>query len=76
MGFEIVNLVLNAFLPDTVTRGARGIKFTEQTTQFTRIGLAQVSVDFLDQFRHGGFLVHGLVGQRTKLGTQCGNHPS
>ena len=41
-----------------------------------RIGLFQEGVELFDEVRDGGLFVHGLVGQWTELGAQCGYHPA
>ena len=48
----------------------------EQMPQLPGVGLAQEGVDFLDQVRHRGLLVHALVGQRAEAGTQRRHHPA
>ncbi len=49
---------------------------TEQVVELPGVGLAQEGVELLDQRCHAGLLVHGLVGQRTELAAQGGDHPA
>ena len=76
VGLEVVDLVENRLLGGGVALRARLVEIAEQAAELTRIGLLEVSVEFLDQFGHGGLLVHRLVGQRAELGAQRGDHPA
>ena len=60
MGFEIIDRRQRCI--NIAAIGARFVQIDEQMPQFARIGLLQKCVDFLNQGRHGGFFVHGLVG--------------
>ena len=76
MGFKFVDLVQQTVGVDRVTGSLGGVEFAEQTAQFTRIGLTQECVEFLDQGGNAGFFVHRLIGQRAKLAAQRRDHPA
>ena len=76
VGLVVVDLVQQALLGHGIAGGTGGVELAEQATEFTRIGLLEEGVEFLDQLGHGGFFVHGLVGQRAELGTQRCDHPA
>jgi len=58
VSFEIIYLVLNSLFLNTIAGFTGGIKFAEQSAQFTCISLAQVGVNFFNQFWHRGFFMH------------------
>src|SRR5690606_38845925 len=76
VGFEAVDLSLNFSFLGLVASLAGVVQGGEQQVQFAGVGLAQEGVQLFDQTGNGGLLVHGLVGQRTELGAQRGNHPA
>src|SRR3546814_2469685 len=76
MRFVVVDRVLDLLRLDRVPGVARRVEFAEQAAQFAGVGLAQEGVDFLDQRRNAGLFVHRLVGQRTELAAQRGDHPA
>ena len=76
VGLVAVDLVLDLGGTGAVT-GLLGLfQGAEQVVELPGVGLAQEGVELLDQARHGGLLVHGLVGQRAELGAQGGDHPA
>jgi len=76
VGFEVVDLVDDFLFPGLVARIASRVQVVEQVVEFTRVRLLKEGVEFLDQRRYGSLLVHGLVRQRTELGTHGRNHPA
>ena len=56
MCFKVVDLILHAFLFNAITSLACDIEFAEQTAQFAGIRLAQVGIDFFNQFRESAQL--------------------
>jgi len=76
MGLEVVDLLDQRRFLGLVAFLAGGVELTEDVVELARIGLAQEGVDFFDQRRHRGLLVHRLVGQRTELGAQRRDHPA
>ena len=76
MGFKTVDFGKNILLSGFVAGRTGFIKRAKQQIQFAGIRLAQEAVDFLNQPRHRGFLVHGLVGQRAELRTHRRHHPT
>ena len=76
VGLEVVDLVDDLGLLGLVTSGLGVVQITEQVVQFPGVSLLQEGVEFPDQVGDRGFLVHGLVGQRTELGAQRGDHPA
>ncbi len=76
VGLEVVDAVLGLLLLGLVAALLGGVELAEQVAQLALVGLAQEGVDLGDQRRHGGLLVHRLVGQRAELGAQRGDHPA
>jgi hypothetical protein len=62
--FMGVDIVLNLGRAHLVASRSRRVEIAEQLVQLARIGLAQEGVEFLDQRRNAGLLVHRLIGQR------------
>ena len=76
MGLVIVDLVLDALSLHLVAGFAGRVQIAEQHAEFAGVGLAQEGVELLDEGRHGGLLMHGLVGQRAEFGAQRRDHPA
>ena len=76
MGLKLIDLIGDALHLDLVAGLPRFIEGTEQAAEFAGIGLTQEGVELFDQRRHRRFLMHRLVGERSKLGPQSGNHPT
>ena len=76
VGFVVLDGMLDALGLDRVALGAGGVEFAEHHAEFARVGLAQEGVEFLDQRRNAGLLVHRLIGQRAEFAAQRGDHPS
>ena len=55
---------------------AGGVEVAEHHAEFAGVGLLEEGVELLDQGRHGGLLVHGLVRQGPEVRAQGGNHPA
>jgi hypothetical protein len=76
VGFVAVDPGLDLLGLDRVAGFAGGVKIAEQQAEFARVGLAQESVEFLDQRRNRGLLVHRLIGQGAEFAAQRGDHPA
>jgi hypothetical protein len=76
MGLVLVDRLEQLLLAQLVAGGARGVDVAEHHAQLAGVGLAQEGVEFLDQRRDAGLLVHRLVGQRPEFGAQRGDHPA
>ena len=76
VGLEVVDLVDDLGLLGLIVGRLGVVQVTEQVVQFPGVRLLQEGVEFADQVGDRGFLVHGLVGQRTELGAQRGDHPA
>lgn len=76
MGLEVVDLRDQLLLPSLVAFLARLVERAEDVVELTGIRLTQEGIELLDQRRHRGLLVHRLVGQRSELGAQRGDHPA
>src|SRR5690606_13506575 len=74
--FEVFDLAQQFFFLCGIASFASLVQSGEQQIQFTCIGLTQEGVQLFDQAGNGRLLVHGLVRQRTEVGTQCSNHPA
>ena len=76
MCLKIVDLLFDAGFPDGVTGVTRRIQVAEKQVQLTRVSLPKKRVELLDQCGYRGFLMHGLIRQRTEFRAQRGNHPA
>ncbi len=76
MGFVVVDGVLDLGFLGGITGFAGLVQLAEQHAELTGISLAQEGVQLFHQRSYSGLLMHGLVGQRTELGTQRSNHPA
>jgi hypothetical protein len=74
--FMGVDIVLNLGRAHLVASRSRRVEIAEQLVQLARIGLAQEGVEFLDQRRNAGLLVHRLIGQRPEFAAQRRDHPA
>ena len=73
---EIVDAVQQVFFLGRILGATRRIEIAEQAAELARIRLTQEGVQLFDQRGHRGLLMHGLIGQRTKLGAQRSDHPA
>ncbi len=76
VSFVIVDLLDQLVSLGVVASVLSFFQGAEQVVQFPGIRLTQEGVQFFDQTRYSGLLVHGLVRQRAKLGAQSRNHPA
>ena len=76
MRFVLVDFLDQALRVHRVIGFLGGIQFAEQAAQFAGIGLVEEGVEFLDQPRDRGLLVHRLVGERAEFAAQRGDHPT
>ncbi len=76
VSFVVVDLVLDVSSLGLVASFACSVQSGEQQVQFASVSLAQEGVQLFDQSGNRSLLVHGLVRQRTEVGTQCCNHPA
>ena len=76
MRLEVVDLVLDVAFLDGVAVLACLVELPEQAAEFASVSLPQERVQFFDQRRHRGLLVHRLIGQRAEFGAQGSDHPS
>ena len=67
VGLELINLLGNALHLNVVATLTGFVEGAEQATELTGVGLSQEGVKLFNQRRDRGFLVHRLIGQRTKL---------
>ena len=74
--FVAVDLSLDFVCFDFVASSASSVQSGEQQVQLTGVSLAQEGVQLFDQAGNRGFLVHGLIRQRTEIRTQSSNHPT
>ena len=76
MGLEVVDLLDQRRFLCLVACLAGGVEGAEDVVELARVRLTEEGVELLDQRRHRGLLVHRLIGQRSELGAQCGDHPA
>ena len=67
VGLEVVDLIPGLSGGDFITGLPGGFQITEIMVQFPRIGLLEEGIEFLDEHRHGGLFVHGLIRQRDRI---------
>ena len=76
VGLEVVDLVDQRSFLGLVASLTGSVELTEDVVEFARVGLTQEGVEFFDQCRHRGLLVHGLIRQRSEFGAQRCDHPA
>src|SRR3990167_3305993 len=76
VSFVAVDLSLDFVCFYFVASSASSVQSGEQQVQLTGVSLAQEGVQLFDQAGNRGFLVHGLIRQRTEIPTQSSNHPT
>ena len=76
VGLEVIDLFDQRLFLRLVAGLAGCVEGTENVVELAGVRLTQEGVELFDQRRHRGLLVHRLVGKRSELGAQRGDHPA